>query len=105
MPRFTRFPLFVLTAAGLATLAACSKNAFEPMMVTRDASAVASCEKVADLEAVPGTFDDTDAQAQLERRAREMGANTVLVSDAEGRTGVAYRCAMPAVATSSGSSR
>ena len=105
MPRFTRFPLSVLTAAGLATLAACSKNAFEPMMVTRDASAVASCEKVADLHAVPGTFDDTDAQTQLERRAREIGANTVLVSDAEGSTGVAYRCAMPSVASLSGSGR
>lgn len=101
----SRFSLSVLAAAGLTTLAACSKNAFEPMMVTRDASAVASCEKVADLEAAPGTFDNTDAQAQLERRARELGANMVLISDAEGSTGVAYRCSMPSTASPSGSSR
>ncbi len=96
-----RFPVYVLAAAGLAA-AACSKNAFEPMALTRDASAVAGCEKIADLQAVPGTFDNTDAQAQLEREAREKGANTVLISDSEGRTGVAYRCTMPAVASPSG---
>jgi hypothetical protein len=101
MPRFPRFPLYVVAAAGLAA-AACSKNAFEPMAVTRDASTVAGCEKIADLKAVPGTFDNSDAQAQLEREAREKGANTVLISDAEGRTGVAYRCAMPSVASPGG---
>jgi hypothetical protein len=100
----SRFPLALLAAGAVAATvtSACSQNAFEPIAVTRDATVVASCQKVADLEAVPGRFDDTDAATQLQREAKEKGANTLLISDAEGRTGVAYRCSMPAVTGSGG---
>ena len=102
----SRFPLAILAAAALATAAGCasSDKGFENIAMTRDASVVASCEKLADLTAVPGRFDQTDAELQLQREAREKGANTVLVSDAEGRAGVAYRCSMPAVAKPGGES-
>jgi hypothetical protein len=97
MPRFPRFPLYAVAAVGLAA-AGCASH-FEPIMMTRDASAVASCEKVADLVADQDVrYDDTDAELRLQREAREKGANTVLISDAESRTGVAYRCSMPSVA-------
>ena len=104
MPRFSRFSVYALSAASLAALAGCaSQQGFAPIAVTRSESAVASCQKVADLEARAGTFDQTDAELQLQREAREKGANTVLVSDADGTKGVAYRCAQPAVTSPSGS--
>jgi hypothetical protein len=102
----SRLSLSILAAAGLAAAAGCaSEKGFASIAMTRDASVVASCEKVADLTAVPGRFDQTDAELQLQREARDKGANTVLVSDAEGRTGVAYRCSMPAVAQPGGNTR
>ncbi len=98
----SRISLALLATVAAAATAACTQNGFEPIAVTREASAVASCEKVADVEAVPGRFDDTDAKTQLQRAAKDKGANTLLISDAEGRTGVAYRCSMPAVTGSGG---
>jgi hypothetical protein len=97
----SRLPLSIFAAAGLAALTACSPTAFEPVAVTHDASTVGNCEKIGDIEASEGRFDNSEPAAQLERRARAMGANTVLVSDADGRTGVAYDCAMPSVASPS----
>jgi hypothetical protein len=94
MSRFPRFPLYAVAAVGLAA-AGCASH-FEPIMVTRDASAVANCEKVADLDAQQNVrYDDTDPELRLQQEAREKGANTVLISDSEGRKGVAYRCSMP----------
>ena len=103
MPRYS---LIALAVAGGLAAAACSstQKGFEPIAMTRDASVVSGCEKVADLQARPGAFDNTDAETQLQRTAREKGANTVLISDADGRTGVAYRCAMPSVTSPSGGS-
>ena len=93
------YSLIALVAAAGVTVTGCaaSQKGFEPIAMTRDASVVSGCEKVADLQARPGTFDNTDAETQLQRAAREKGANTVLVSDADARAGVAYRCAMPSV--------
>jgi hypothetical protein len=101
-----RFSLIALAAAAGLALTACatSQKGFEPIAMTRDASVVASCEKVADIQARPGTFDDTDAETQLQREARQKGANTVLISDADAQAGVAYRCAMPSVAKPGGES-
>jgi hypothetical protein len=100
----SRIPLALIAAAGLATVTSCASSGFEPIAVTRDASAVANCEKVADVDAGPDIrYEDTDAQTRLEREARGKGANTVLITDAEGRTGTAYRCAMPEVTSSGGS--
>jgi hypothetical protein len=64
---------------------------------------VANCTKVADLQVEPVRYDDTAPEQYLERMAREKGANTVLISDADGRTGVAYQCSMPAATAPSGS--
>src|SRR5262245_8826857 len=100
----SRLRLSLLAAAGLATAAACTQNAFRPIAMTKDASAVTKCEKIADLQAEPGRFDNSDAEAQLQREAREKGANTVLVTDANNRAGTAYRCAMPSVASPGGGS-
>jgi hypothetical protein len=101
----SRISLALLAAAGLATATSCASNGFRPIAVTHDASAVANCEKVADLKADPDVrYDDTDAELRLQREARDKGANTVLVTDAEGRTGTAYRCALPSVTSSGGSS-
>jgi len=100
----SRLSLAFLAAAGLATAASCASNqGFRPIAMTHDPKAVANCEKVAELQAEPGKFDQTDAATQLQREARDKGANTVLVTDAEGRTGTAYRCAMPSVASPGGS--
>ena len=94
----SRYSLIALVAAAGVTAAGCAtQKGFAPIAMTRDASVVSSCEKVADLTARPGTFDNTDAETQLQRAARQKGANTVLVSDADARNGVAYRCAMPSV--------
>jgi hypothetical protein len=100
----SRISLAFLAAAGLAAATSCASNGFTPIAVTHDASAVASCEKLADLKADPDVrYDDTDAEVRLQREARDKGANTVLITDAEGRTGTAYRCAMPTVTSSGGS--
>ena len=93
-----RFSLGLLAAASVAAAAGCSQNAFEPIAVTENASVVASCEKVADISVVPGRFDNSDAALQLQRRAREKGANTLLVASEDATSGVAYRCAMPSAA-------
>ena len=99
----SRYSLIALVAAAGVTVTGCAatQKGFEPIAMTRDSSVVAGCEKVADLQARPGTFDNTDAETQLQRAAREKGANTVLVSDADAGAGVAYRCAMPSVTSTS----
>lgn len=95
----SRFSLALLAAAGVATTAACASNqGFRPIAVTRDASAVASCQKVADLSIEPVRYDQTPPEQYLERLTREKGGNTVLISSEDGRTGVAYQCSVPAVA-------
>ena len=96
----SRFPLALLAAAGLAAATSCASNqGFRPIAVTRDPSAVASCQKVADLEVEPVRYDDTPPELYLERMTRQKGGNTVLISGADGRTGVAYQCSMPLATT------
>ena len=91
--------LFGLLTAGLALgAAACSQNAFGTVAVTKDASTVSGCEKVADLTAEPGRFDDSSAQTQLMRAAQTKGANTLLIASDAADKGTAYRCSMPSVA-------
>ena len=101
-----RYPLIALAVAGGLAATACSstQKGFEPIAMTRDTSVVSSCEKVADITARPGTFDNTDAETQLQRAARQKGANTVLISDADARAGVAYRCQMPSMSKPGGES-
>jgi hypothetical protein len=92
--------LGILAATGLALgAAACSQNSFGTVAVTKDPSAVSGCEKVADVTASPGRFDESSAQTQLTRAAQAKGANTLLVADETGNKGTAYRCSMPSVAS------
>ena len=101
----SRISLALLAAAGVITTSACASNqGFAPIAVTRDASAVASCQKVADLEVEPVRYDDTPPEQYLERLTREKGGNTVLISSEDGRTGVAYQCSTPPVAPSASGS-
>ena len=100
----SRFSLALLAAAGLAAATSCASNqGFAPIAVTRDPAAVASCQKVADLEVEPVRYDDTPPEQYLERLTRSKGGNTVLISGADSRTGVAYQCSMPQATAPSGS--
>ena len=99
-----RMSMGILAAALLATGAtACSQNGFTPIAVTKDPSVVSSCEKVADVKARPGVFDDSDVQTQLQREASSHGANTILLASDNPNKGTAYKCSMPAL-TASGKS-
>ena len=94
-----RISMGILAAAALAIGAvACSQNAFSSVALTKDPSVVASCEKVADVKAKPGVFDDSDIETQLTRAAQSRGANTVLLASDNASKGTAYRCSMPSVA-------
>ncbi len=94
-----RISLGLVAAAGLVFgAAACSQNSFGTVAVTKDPNVVSGCEKVAEIEAKPGRFDDSSAQTQLTRVAQSKGANTVLVADDTTGRGTAYRCSMPSVA-------
>ena len=90
--------LGIAAAAGLVLAAACSQNSFDSVAVTKDPSVVSSCEKVADVQAKPGRFDDSSAETQLMRAAQAKGANTLLVASDDSDKGTAYRCSMPSVA-------
>ncbi len=92
-----RIALGALAAATIAGAAACSQNGFAPVAVTTSPSAVASCEKLADVT-VAGRFDQTDVQTQMTREVRNKGGNTVLVASEGSNAGTAYRCSMPSAA-------
>jgi len=93
-----KISLGLVTAAGLVLAAACSQNSFGTVAVTKDPSVVSGCEKVADVSAKAGTFDESSAQTQLTRAAQSKGANTLLLASDNGDKGTAYRCSMPSVA-------
>jgi len=91
----------ILAAAFLATGAvACSSNGFNSIAMTKDPSVVASCEKIADVKAKPGAFDDSDVERQLQRAAANRGANTILLASDNATRGTAYKCSMPSLAAS-----
>jgi hypothetical protein len=96
-----RISMGILAASSLALgAAACSQNSFDNVAVTKSPAAVSGCEKVADVSARPGQFDETDAQTQLTRAAQSKGANTVLIASDDANKGTAYRCSMPSMASS-----
>lgn len=99
-----RISIGILAAASLAVGAAgCSQNSFQNVAVTKSPAAVASCQKIGEIEARPGSFDDSDATTQLTRAARSKGANTVLIASDNADKGTAYQCAVPSsVASHSG---
>ena len=100
-----RISIGILAAASLAIGAAgCTQNSFSSVAVTKSPAAVASCQKIGEIEAKPGSFDESDATTQLTRAARSKGANTVLVASDNADKGTAYQCAMPSsTASHSGS--
>jgi hypothetical protein len=100
-----RLSIGVLAAAALATGAvACSSSGFNSIAMTKDPSVVSSCEKIADIKARPGTFDDSDVEKQLQREASSRGANTILLASDNANKGTAYKCSMPAMTASGKSS-
>jgi hypothetical protein len=102
-----------ITAVSLAALGAgcASSNGFKPIAVTKDASAVASCQKVDDVKVTMSptgnSFDDassTTVSRELANAARRKGGDTILITEDNGQTGAgtAYICSMPSSATSGG---
>ncbi len=99
-----RISIGILAAASLALGAAgCSstQNSFSSVAVTKSPAAVASCQKIGEIEAKPGSFDESDATTQLTRVARSKGANTVLIASDNAEKGTAYQCAAPSTAAAS----
>ena len=93
-----RISIGILAAASLALGAAgCSstQNSFSSVAVTKSPAAVASCQKIGEIEAKPGSVDESDATTQLTRAARSKGANTVLIASDNAEKGTAYQCAAP----------
>ena len=97
-----RMSMGILAAASLAAgaVACSSSSGFNSIAVTQDPSVVSSCEKVADVKARPGAFDDSDVQTQLMREASSRGANTILLASDNKNKGTAYKCSMPALSAS-----
>ncbi|MEO8432472.1 MAG: hypothetical protein ABI592_13250 [Acidobacteriota bacterium] len=88
----------LLGSVAMIGAVACSGSvqAGSPVRVTRDANAVASCQKVSDIE-VPRRFDDREVTSEAAGMAREKGADTVVLAEGS-RSGAAYRCGSPTVA-------
>lgn len=100
-------------AAAGAVGCAAAKGGFQNVAVTRDASAVASCQKVDDVKVTMSptgnTFSDTSSTTvsrELANAARRKGGNTVLITEDNGQTGAGtvYMCSMPTSSTSGGAS-
>lgn len=88
---------------------ACASNGFESVAIARDASVVASCQKVDEVKVGDVKADeklsDMEAERMLVQQARSKGANYVLIASEAAREGEAYRCNMPADGTRPGSSQ
>ena len=96
-----RISIGILAAASLALGAAgCSstQNSFSSVAVTKSPAAVASCQKIGEIEAKPGSFDESDATTHA---ARSKGANTVLIASDNAEKGTAYQCAAPSASAAS----
>ncbi|MDQ2979525.1 MAG: hypothetical protein M3R62_09900 [Acidobacteriota bacterium] len=82
----------------IAVTVACSQyNAGAPIRVVRNDSDVASCQRVADVNADRRTTDG-GVIADIADKARDKGADTVLLVQGA-RSGSAYRCGSPNIAT------
>jgi len=101
-------------AAAAAGLVGCATQGFKNVAVTKDASAVASCQKVDDItvEMSPtsNSFNDTSSTTvsrELANAARRKGGNTVLITQDDGKNGAGtvYMCSMPSATSTSGGSK
>ncbi|MEP6800814.1 MAG: hypothetical protein ABJC07_02670 [Acidobacteriota bacterium] len=69
----------------------------KPVSILRSSADVSSCHKVSEVDA--GTrMAENEIVGELANQAREKGADTILLADGA-RTGSAYRCASPSVAS------
>lgn len=91
-----RFPLRFVGITLLAGTAACAPYA--TVGVTASESLVSGCEKVGEVAVGPAT-PPSEIDSALSDAARARGANYVLVAADGARTGTAYRCSMPSVAS------
>jgi hypothetical protein len=103
-----------MAAVFAAGIGCTSRNAFRDVAVTRDPSVVAGCQRIDEVRVekppkagssyeTPGRIDTPgrDATIQLTDKARDRGANTLLITDDPPRredaptyaTGTAYLCA------------
>ncbi len=98
-----RFRMFAAAAGIAATAVGCASLGPGPVSVTKSESLVAGCQKIGDVSA---RTNESGAlvNSGLADRAREKGANWVLVTSDDARTGVAYRCDAPAPSAAGGKS-
>ncbi len=92
------FGLLFLGALGM-TMAGCAS--YKPVAVTASPSAVASCQRVADVS-LPNDRSYDDPVKSLIEETRAKGANTLLYEpQAKGAAehGVAYECSLPPAAS------
>jgi hypothetical protein len=94
-----RSKFLALSAAALLVGAAgCSQYSDgKPVRVVRNATEVASCQKVVDVK-VSARLAQTEVLAEAANQARDKGADTLLLPEGAS-TGEAYRCGAPNVAT------
>ena len=88
----------VVAAAGCASL-----GSSQQVFITTNQSLVTNCQEVGEV-AVENWTRESEVLTGLDSAARHKGANYVLLKADGARSGVAYRCAMPAAGqTASGS--
>ena len=91
------FGFSIAAALGL-TMAGCAS--YKPVAVTTNASAVSSCQRVADV-ALRNDRSYDDPVKSLIEETRAKGANTLLYEpapDGAAKHGVAYECSLPPAA-------
>lgn len=72
----------------------CASRGFAPVAVTKDPSAVQSCQKIDEVKPAPN-LQYADPEKALLDLAYEKGANTLLIQSDDPPLGVAYQCSMP----------
>jgi hypothetical protein len=90
------FPIRLLVAPLLVGCGACAQ--YSDVGVTTSSSLVNGCQKVADVSVADST-PPADVTRALSDAARAKGANFVLVASDGARTGEAYACTGPKVAS------
>lgn len=92
-----RVVVLVVAAVTVITVGACSSAGYGSVSFTSSESIVAGCQKVGEIGV------DKDAKVnvltELADQARSKGANYVLRASDDARTGAAYRCEAPRVAS------
>jgi hypothetical protein len=83
---------------GVFVLACAACTQYADVSLTTTESLVAGCQKVADVS-VKDSVAPADVNKLLSDEAREKGANYVLVASQGARTGAAYSCQGPKVAS------